>query len=428
MAEKNRPETNRRLLPWLLFVGAALIRLWYVTQDYPVPPQDTPDYDELARNLVAGEGFVSRGTWYGFEMRSWRAPFYPFFLALVYGVLGYSHLAVKVIQALIGAFTAVLVYALGNKVRPEAALPAGLLAATYGPLVVSANEVMTETWFTAWVVLAAYWLVDPATTRTWGRLQCLAGGLIVGLAALTRPVGLLLFPAFVCTTVSTRPPHLLKRIAWLGLGLVLALAPWTLRNYQVHGAWMPISSHGGFILARSNTLDPDWRRPGGWGIERRIFAAMPTEVERDRYWFGQAVDFIRTHPGAYLRLAGERFLRFWYFMQPGFNVCFATLLPLALGGLYWYWRQDGFLLLSLFAGLSVGVFSLALYGSARFRLPLEPFGLLFAAAFVLEGHRRWGRRLWLAGAGLVVLNGFVYWQDDSLHGWLVDLLRRLDLK
>ncbi|NKB69235.1 MAG: hypothetical protein GKR89_19370 [Candidatus Latescibacteria bacterium] len=425
MTENKRPSPP---WPWLLFAGAALIRLWYISQGYPVPPQDTPDYDELAHNLLAGEGFVSRQIWYGFEMRSWRAPFYPFFLALVYGLWGYSHLAVKVVQAFIGAFTAVLVYALGRRVHPEAALPAGLAATAYGPLVASANEVMTETWFTAWVVLAAYWLVQSASASTWGRLPCLAGGLAIGLAALTRPVGLLLVPAFICTVAIIRPPRFLYRIAWLGLGVGLALAPWTLRNYQVHGVWMPISSHGGFILARSNAADPDWRRPGGWGIERRIFEAMPSEVERDRYWLSQAGDFIRTHPGIYLRLAGERFLRFWYFMQPGFNFWFATLLPLALGGFYWYWRRSGFLLPSSFICISVGVFSLLLYGSTRFRLPLEPFALLFAAAFAVEGHKRWGRRLWLAALTLVALNGLIYWQDDRLHGLLVDLLHYLDLK
>ena len=47
-----------RQLPWL--VGVALVaRLVYVLAGVEVPPQDTPDYDEIAHNLLAGKGFVA---------------------------------------------------------------------------------------------------------------------------------------------------------------------------------------------------------------------------------------------------------------------------------------------------------------------------------------------------------------------------------
>jgi 4-amino-4-deoxy-L-arabinose transferase-like glycosyltransferase len=410
-------------LSLLIFVLALAARLAYVGQEYPVPPQDTPDYDDIALNLLKGEGFVARENWFGFEMRSWRAPFYPFFLAAVYGVWGHSHLAVEVVQAVVGAASAVLLYGLGQRIWPAAALPAGLFAAVYGPLVASAGEVMSETWFTFWLVLAAYLLSGAAS-----RCALLGGGAAIGLAALTRPVGLLLWPAFALVALVAAPWEGLRRSLWVGLALGAAILPWTARNYLVHQALVPISTHGGFILARSNAAQPDWRREQGWGIERETFVQIPSEVERDRRWQQQGLEFIRSHPGAYLRLSAERLLRFWYFFQPGYNFWFGLLLPFFALGLWRYARREAFLFLSAFIAFSLAAFCLVLYGSVRFRLPLEPFFILFAAAAAEELIRCRGRRAWLWLGGAVALNLLCYWQEAALRGAVLEWLQRWGLK
>ena len=414
----------KRRIPQLLFVLALMVRLGYVFQDFPVPAQDTPDYDEIALNLLKGEGFVARENWFGFELHAWRAPFYPFFLAAVYGVCGHSHLAVRGVQALVDAGTVVLLYQLGLSIWPPAALAAGLFAALYGPLVASTGEVMSETWFTFWLVLAAYLLSAPVgRRRAW-----LAAGVAIGLAALTRPVGLLLWPALTIAGLPRQHREGLRRSLWVGLALVVTILPWTIRNYLVLGAWVPISTHGGFILARSNAEEPDWRKAQGWGLARETLAQIPSEVERDRHWQHQGLEFIRSHPGTYLRLSGERFLRFWYFFQPRYNFWFTLLLPFFALGLWRYGRREGFLLLSIFIGVSLVAFCFVLYGSVRFRLPLEPFFILFAAAAAQELVQREGRRAWVLFGALVAVNLIFYWQDESLRALVLEWLHRWQLK
>ena len=408
---------------WILFIGAFGARLVYVLQGWEVPAQDTPDYDEIALNLLGGEGFVARENWFGFELRSWRPPFYPFFLALVYGVWDYSHTAVRVAQAAVGAGAVLLVYELGRRLRPKAALVGGFWAAVYGPLVVSSNEVMSETWFTFWLLLAAWLLVAALTETEVSRWHLAAGGVAAGLAALTRPVGLILLPAFVVTACWRQRREGAGRSLWVALALCCTILPWSLRNYQVHGAWVPISTHGGFILARSNALEPAWRQERGWGIAESFFQRIPSEVERDRFWYRQGLEFIRSHPGRYLRLAGERFLRFWYFLRPDYNFWFMAMLPFFLAGLWRFWRTGGFLLLSSFAAMSLGIFCFVLYGSTRFRLPLEPFFLLFAAAFVQDGWARWGgRRMGAALGAVVVFNLLLEWNDAVLRELVLQIL------
>jgi len=409
----------------LLFVGAFCARLVYALLDYPVPPQDTADYDEIALNLLAGEGFVSRTNWFGYEMRSWRPPLYPFFLALVYGVWGYGHLAVKVVQALIGAGTVALVWALTRELRREAAPLAGGLALVYGPLVTISAEVMSETLFCFWIVLAAWLLVVAEGRRNY---LLLAGG-AVGLAALTRPVGLLWVPAFALVAVWRLRGEGVRRALWVGAALLAVVLPWSARNGQVHGAWVPISTHGGFILARSNAFEPDWRRDEGWGISETFFRCIPSEIERDRHWYAQGTAFIKAHPGYYLRLVGERFARLWYFFRPDYNIWFMMVVPFFLLGLRRYWLRGNFAYLSSFIACSTLVFSAILYGSTRFRLPLEPLFIVFAGAYLSEASQRWDRhRLGTVLGAVIGGNLIVWWQQEFLRQLALSILNYLNLR
>ena len=409
----------------LLFAAAFGLRLAYALFDFPVPPQDTADYDEIARNVLAGDGFVSRENWFGYEMRSWRPPLYPLFLALVYAVWGYSHLAVKVVQALVGAGTVVLVWALVRRLQPDAAPLAGVLALVYGPLVAICAEVMSETLFCFWIVLAAWALVAAEGRRHY----LLLAGAAIGLAALTRPVGLLWLPAFAAVAVWRGRGAGLRQCAWVAVALVAVIAPWSARNAQVHGAWVPISTHGGFILARSNAFEPDWRKDDGWGITEAFFRRLPTEIERDRYWYAQGTAFITEHPGYYLRLVGERFVRLWYFFRPDYNLWFMMVMPFSLLGLRQYGLRGNYAYLSSFIACSILVFSTVLYGSTRFRLPLEPLFIAFAAAYLSAVFRRWERQRLLAVLGLVIGgNMLVWWQQEAARGLALSTLKLLYLR
>ena len=425
-----------------ILAAALLIRLAYVLWGPEVPPQDTADYDEIARNVLSGDGFVARDNWFGYPMRSWRAPLYPFFLAGVYAVAGFSHLAVKVVQALLGSGTVLAVYALSRRLHPGSALLAAAVAAAYGPLVASASEIMTETPFTCLFTWSAYLAVESGTApgvagRTWRR--DLAAGVGAGLTALARPVGILVWPAALVVGAlqgagSWRAGAAARRAwavraAWVSAGVVAAVCPWTIRNAFVHGALVPISTHGGFVIARSNAAPPDWRLEDGWRIREEVFARTPSEVERDRRWLEQGLAAIAGHPGTYLRLAGERFLRFWYFLRPGYNFWFVLVLPFFLLGLRRYALVPGFSALAAVIGLSVAVFSLVLYGSTRFRLPLEPLFIVFAAAYLRDLWDRRGPRVagaWVGAA--LVANLAALWQEEALRRGLLSLLTGWGLK
>ena len=389
----------------VLFLVAYCIRLGYAMLDVPVPPQDTADYDELALNVLQGAGYVSYENWYGFPMYSWRPPAYPLFLAAIYGAWGYSHAAVQVVQSAVGALSVLLLFLIMQRIYRPAAWPAAVVAALYEPLVSVCSEVMSECLFIFFVLLAL-WAIRDRRQR-WPML--VLSGVAIGLAALTRPVGLLILPALGLAALCEREWAAWRSVAWAALAAVLVIAPWTVRNAVVHDAFVPVSTHGGFIVARSNAIEPAWRQERGWGIDRAVFEAMPTEVERDRFWWKQGREFMFSNPLLYGRLVFERLLRFLYFFRPSYNAAFATLLPFALLGLWRYGRRPEFRIESAFIGVSTLVFCTLLYGSTRFRLPLEPLLIGFAAVYLSDAWSRWSHRLWASVVGGVLLLNLGLW-------------------
>ncbi len=421
---------------WIIFAAALAARLAQVLVVGEIPTDDTADYDEIALNLLSGEGFVARENWFGFDMYSWRAPAHPFLLAAIYYVFGYGHTAPLIIQALIGAATAVVVYNLGRLIHPASALLAGGLLAAYGPLIRATSTLSTEPLFILLTVSAVHQLtlgerLELESPRL--RFHTVWCGILIAAAALTRPVGLMLLPVQVgiwyWRARAGRGRGWIRRSLWLSVGVVLLVAPWTLRNYRVHDTLVPISTHGGFIFAHSNATDPDWRKKQhAWRIEREVFDRLPTEIARDRYWIQQGLDYIRTHPAHYVQLVGERLLRFWYFFEPQYNFWFMSVLPFWVAGVLRYGSRDRYLLLTSFMTACIAVFTLILYASVRFRLALEPFFVLYASSYLRDYWNRLGPERATRTVGLVVLiNGLIWWQDEALRQLLLGVIRQWNL-
>tara|TARA_B100000902_G_C27297677_1_gene910961 strand:- start:1243 stop:2499 length:1257 start_codon:yes stop_codon:yes gene_type:complete len=406
-----------------LFIVSFFLRIGYFWLDIPVPEQDTLDYQELAKNLLNGQGFVSRENWFGFPMYSWRPPVYPFFLASVYLMFGFDNTAVIIVQCLIGAFSVILLWSMIFRINARAAWLAAIFMAIYEPLVSACSEVMSETLFT-FLILLALWAFGVKTKRS----QFLAlGGIAVGLCALTRPVGLLLLPSFAITIFWQHGRSGWSIVAWVTLVVLLVICPWTLRNYQVHEAFVPISTHGGFIVAQSNNSDPAWRKKNGWGIEKEIFENMPTEIERDRHWWAMGLSFIRENPFAYMQLNLERMLRFFYFFRPSYNVFFAFIFPFFILGILNYGGHADFKMHTTFIAISVLVFCMLLYGSTRFRLPIEPLFIGFGATYIVENCIRW-LKLRLFTLIYILLHILIWFAQEDLRMIVLSFLDKWGLK
>ena len=154
-----------------------------------------------------------------------------------------------------------------------------------------------------------------------------------------------------------------------------------------------------------------------------------TEVERERFWWRQAGRFILDEPAVYTRLVLERFLRFWYFMRPGYDFWYMSILPFFAVGLARMWRSTPYAYLTWYVAASLLLFCFVLYGSARFRLPMEPLFILYACAGAHAVRERWGTRALIKSATAVIsLNGLIWFYDDTVRRVVVDWLTAVGLK
>jgi len=150
-------------------------------------------------------------------------------------------------QAAVAALGSVLVFMLADRLFGQrAAIAAGLVYAL-DPLLVIASALLYPEAIAALVVCAVVLLAFDASERDALTCSALAGALL-GMAALLRPVALVLPPVvagWIALSVRSRPP--MRRIAHLGtlsVSFLLVLAPWTIRNFRIHGGLVPISTAG----------------------------------------------------------------------------------------------------------------------------------------------------------------------------------------
>jgi 4-amino-4-deoxy-L-arabinose transferase-like glycosyltransferase len=259
-------DRRQLVVPLLLIVFAAGLRFGTFAM---FPPErliaDEIYYAEVARGLALGEGHHYRDA-FDVDARAWRPPGHPFLLSQWLSAeraAGVDDRVASVqpllwFQLLLGSLLVVGVWALGWVCFGErVALGAGLAAAVYPNLIFFSHSLWSET-LTALLLVAALvgavrWRATP-TARV-----AVSTGLVLGLAALTREVALGVAVAIGVWWILEAQPAGRLRAARHGLLVcvvaMLVVAPWTLRNARVLGAFVPVSTIGWFAAGEGNTFE-----------------------------------------------------------------------------------------------------------------------------------------------------------------------------
>ncbi len=225
----------------LIVLLACLLRTLAAAQtviDHPYRA-DVAQYYKTAYNLntygVYAHDIAMRG---GQEVApppdAFVTPGYPLFLALFVDAPPNpeTFAAVSGYQALLATLAVLLVLLLLWDFPPWISLPAALLTALSPHLISAATYMLSETLFGVLLLLALLALGLHARGPRWYLPALLAGGVLLGVAALTRPV-VELFPLAVVflLALSYDWRKAAKGGAVLLLGFCLAWAPWIVRNY-----------------------------------------------------------------------------------------------------------------------------------------------------------------------------------------------------
>ena len=415
---------DKRIL-WL-FIASLLVRLFLVFIHTDVKlVHEMNGYDYGARSMLNGQGFVCT------EERGYRAflpPGYSFFLAGVYWLFGHSFFAARFIQAILGALTVVFAYVLTRQMFAEkvARLGAWILA-FYPESVQFADLMQTETVFLFLFLLAMVFFVrslsadtaEPTMAKSakggpWPNL--VAAGLLFGVSALVRSIIMFYLPLVIgFFLIFKRDRRMIVRSVIVTLIMLAAIAPWTIRNYVVLDAFVPINTKAGWDFFQHN-------HSGIYYIVRNL-SDEPGEDEADRLATDEnghidelklsrvcqklALKWIFENPHIFI-FKGVRMqwnlyslertffvnLRQGYYglvpkwmlfiAGPYMGLPFLLLLPLAVVG-FVHIKKDNLylrLILVLFGYFSAIAFAAFLF--YRQRYPLLPFLCCFAAYAILN--------------------------------------------
>ena len=198
----------------------------------------------------------------GFDLELRRTPGYPLFIAFVVRQIGEDLAALALAQHLLGVVTSVLVAALGIRFWGRwTGLLAGLLVGLSGPLLIAEQYVMAETLFIPLATLTVAWLALAIERPRWWALTL--GGLLIGVAALTRPVGLVLavaallaLPVAAWWRARRLPIHIALQGVALIAGVALVWLPWMARNALVHSSFSAEGNAGQTLVGRAMRHDP----------------------------------------------------------------------------------------------------------------------------------------------------------------------------
>jgi 4-amino-4-deoxy-L-arabinose transferase-like glycosyltransferase len=387
--------SHTRTLLASLFAIALILRVTYAFIAVEVDPilsgdplnGDAASYDRIARSLLDGTGFTSEPP----QPSAFWPPAYPGMLAGIYWVFGYELIAGRLVNALLGALVPVVMFLLAARLFDRrVALLAALASAVHPLLVVVGVWLTADGPFVLMVCLTLLLMLMIQKRPTVHRLLLL--GILLGIAFLLKPVAGFFFPLLVPWFLLSLPqPRLRQRFVAGALtlaALVVVLTPWTVRNQVVMGSPVVGSTNGGYTFYGANN-------PNAWGGHDEYFPPrIPglSEVEEQREYYRRGLEWIRSDPGAFMRLEVKKFQRLASPLsvssQPqdlsvpgesiirGAYMLFLALVILGIVVLRTRWRTTGLLAIPMVAVLiSTAIF----YGDTRYTMPAIPSLLLWAS-------------------------------------------------
>lgn len=432
----------------LLSAISVLLRLaiaFYLGDQVP-PPVNAPDdtsYSYLAERVVGGYGYSFDRPWYpfgkpsGYPTAHWSF-LYTLYVGSIYALFGPHPLAARLVGAVLGGILLPLIsYHLTRRLFPEgerAPLIAAGCAAFYAFFILFAARLMTETYY----IVGVLWTLERGialTERpTVGRAVTL--GLALGITTLLRqsilPWVILLFIWLVWTGWrSGRLRTMFGAVSVVGLIVILAIVPFTIRNYIVYDDFLLLNSNAGYAMYSAQ------HPMHGTSFQEYAAAALPQDLDThnleepqlDRELMRRGIGYVLDDPGRYLLLSLSRvrdYFEFWptkdtsLLYNAGRVVSFGLFLPFMLYGLWLAIRRQrplrtladwgrfsatSLALLLMFIAF-YSLLHILTWATTRYRLPVDAVALSFAALALqeiwestpvsaLRGHGAKIRQKWL---------------------------------
>jgi 4-amino-4-deoxy-L-arabinose transferase-like glycosyltransferase len=416
---------------WGVFAVALVARLLWIA--FVSPRTDLVDdsgyYDYFAVSIAEGRGYVRPE---GVPTAFWPVG-YPGALAGVYAVVGHSLLAAKLLNVILGAFTAGLVYLLARRwFGTWQSAAAGLIFACFPGAIGFTSLTMSETLFTFLFVAAMYVVARAAASDRHELLWAVGFAVFAAGAAYVRGQALAL-PFFAAAWLLIAGWGWQRAVSFLAVSFAVVIGlslPWIVRNTVTFGEPTFMSTNAGINLWLGHNPEAD----GGFDYQLQLWFAgqfnnLPRE-EQESAWnregFREAVRYAYANPLSEVRLSAQKVARLYmhdheaidWNEQNGNSPIFSDGRRLSLQAAFdAYYYAVG---LAAFAGFVIGLrqrkawvgpmasaivlwtlIHVIFFAEPRQHVPVLPFFAIaatVAAAEALRSWRAWQRRPALATA------------------------------
>jgi len=430
-------QTIKKYAPLLLVLAALILRMVYLNDIADKNPyfQDETLVAEVnhqwAKDIASGRQTVESEPFI-------RAPLYPYFLSVIYKIFGTSTFTPRLIQLLISAGLAFLIYKAGDRIFGfTGGIAAGIIWAFYGPEMFFAGELFETSLATA-LIFIIYLVLEKAINRNSANLFALSG-ILLGLTVLMKPNSALFLPILFIYILLLKNEGKFnwKQSSVFALVCIITILPVTIRNYIVGKEFVPVSAYGGLNYYIGNNpqsdgvsaIFPEWieeLQDDAWGRNHHATALTAlsirkasekvseelTPAESSSFWWRESVKWMMDEPGKFILLNLKKIAVFFSGFEFGNtrDVYFARYYSNLLSVLLWNFNgiKFPFGLLIPFAGLGIfyllknklpgrktilvflisAVLSTTLiFVCARFRMPAIPFLVILAGGGLITAFR-----------------------------------------
>jgi hypothetical protein len=330
-------------------------------------------------------------------------PLFPFLIALVIRVFGYGPAGIRALSWM-GAAAASLGYALLPVLGRSCSMNrwVGISAGLFGALVPINFEGQMNGFFEAPFTLLALVCLASIAAKHWVNSEfTIKNGIFCGLAAavttyFSANTILILGLWFVCAFLwfSGRRKAVAVYFGVACLVVLVALAPWAIRNRLVLGSWVLTRSNFGHELQVSNNSETTSRiefneHSPGWlaqhpasNREERLKLLSMGEVAYSKAKEKLAIQWIRSNPKRFMELTLGRIQQFWFPQMHRLpqTIAMDMITILAMAGIVRLWKRSREVALLLgSASLAYSSIYIIIEVAMRYRFPVEGFLLILGA-------------------------------------------------
>lgn len=366
---------------------------------------DEITYSMLGQRFAAGYGMTFPTDWYPWIKANAPQSYFSYtitlFLGVIYRVFGYYPLVARLLMALLSVLIVWLIYLIARRLFTERiALLASAIAAFYTYLIFYGVALLTETPFTLALLIVIYLALQIKADERASLTSWLLLSVSLALMVLLRVAGIFFVPFLLLWLLLTmKQKRQSYHVVLPFLVIIVAMAPLTIRNYWLWGHFNLSEAQFGHVFWNGNHPDQQWdfHPYRTFPIPAGVLASQ-NDVEITNQLLKIGLQNVVNEPLRFVFVSLARLRELFTFWPTTDSGQLANLLRLASFGWLAPLATFGFLAnlrrwralgpIYLFILIHTGIYAIT-WTMIRYRMPMEPFLIMFGAYTMERVSARW---------------------------------------